>query len=299
MNNHPITDYSVCSTAELEALLSAELTKDDPTASLAILAELEARTAKAPDVEAAWDSFRAHYLPLEGGSLYEEARNKPRVLRFGRRLAAAAIAACLACMLIVQAGGTDILSTMVRWTKDELRIQSPTLGESFLLPEAGSQDAAKAASSSAPGAEDIDLYSVDTYVIEPEVTVCASLAEGLTAMGLEDLIPTAIPAGYELDSAQIQDLEGWRDFTAQYFNDAGDLLYFSYTCYGKDSVFSSVVCKDDSEVEVYERRGTTYYFVSNGRYESVNWMQDEQTQCHISGPVTREELKALVDSMYD
>ena len=58
MNNHPITDYSVCSTAELEALLSAELTKDDPTASLAILAELEARTAKAPDVDAAWDSFR-------------------------------------------------------------------------------------------------------------------------------------------------------------------------------------------------------------------------------------------------
>lgn len=300
MNNQPITDYSECSTQELEALLAAELESNDPAVSLAILDELAKRTAEAPDTDAAWSSFQTNYLPLEDGSLYAEApQQKARVYHFGRKLGAAALAACLACMLIVQAGGTDILRTMVRWDKEQLHLSSPVLGkESSLLPEAGSQDAAEAASSSAPGAEEpVEYMAVD--IIEPEVTEYASLSEGLSAIGLEELTPTAIPTGYALDSVQLSDLGIWKDLTAQYFNAAGDLLFFSYACHGEDSVFSTVVEKDEAETEVLDLLGTTFYFVSNGRYQSVIWMQDEQTECRVSGPVTREELKALVESMYE
>lgn len=301
MNNQPITDYSERSTQELEAMLAAELDSSDPAVSLAILEELAKRTAEAPDADAAWNSFQKNYLPLDGSLYTDEAPpKKARVYHFGRKLGAAALAACLACMLIVQAGGTDILRTMVRWDKDQLHLSSPTLpSESSLLPEAGSQDAAeKAASSSAPGAEEL-VEDVEAFVIEPEVTQYASLSEGLAAIGLEELTPTAIPEGFTLESVELLDLSGWKDLTALYFNETEDLLRFSYTCHGEDSVFSTVVAKDESEVEVLDLRGTTFYLVSNGHYQSVSWMQDEQTECRVGGPVTREELKALVESMYE
>ena len=301
MNHQTITDYSVCSTQELEEMLNAELTSLDPAVSLAILDELAKRTAAAPDTDAAWSSFQKNYLPLEAPLYPDDApqRKKARVLRFGRTLGAAAVAACLACTLVVQAGGTDILRTMVRWNRDELRISSPVYGESSLLPEAGSQDAASSAASSPAPGDGEDVAPVEMETILPEVTVYATLAEGLAAMDLKALTPTAIPEGYALESVEVQELEVWADLSAQYFNAAGDLLRFSCSCYGEGSVFSTVVPKDEEEVEVYDFHGTTYYFLSNGRYESVNWMEDELTECSISGPVTREELKAMVNSMHE
>ena len=55
--------------------------------------------------------------------------------------------------------------------------------------------------------------------------------------------------------------------------------------------------KDDLPVELYERDGVTYYFFSNGNYEVAAWKTDDWTECRISGPVTREELKSAVESM--
>ena len=164
-------------------------------------------------------------------------------------------------------------------------------------PGAGEDAAEEAASSPAPGAVE-DVAPVEMETILPEVTVYATLAEGLAAIGLEALTPTAIPEGYALESVEVQDLEVWKDLSAVYFNAAGDLLRFSCSCYGEGSVFSTVVPKDEEEVEVYDFHGTTYYFLSNGRYESVNWMNDELTECRISGPVTRDELKAMIHSMH-
>ena len=294
MSNQLITDYSARSTQELEEMLNAELTSLDPAVSLAILDELARRTAAAPDTDAAWSSFQKNYLPLED-SLYpgDAPQKKPRVLHFFRRVGAAAVAACLACMLVVQAGGTDILRTMVRWNSDELRISSPVYGESSLLPEAGSQDAAiTAASSSAPGAEGSWVAQ------EPVVTDYSSLEEGLAAMDLGHLLPSVFPEGYHFTSAQVHQLTAWRDLSVHYENDAGDLLRFSCSRYSEDTVFSTVVEKDEEEVEILTYSGTTCYFLSNGPYESVTWMEDELTECRISGHVTREELKAMVESMH-
>ena len=57
--------------------------------------------------------------------------------------------------------------------------------------------------------------------------------------------------------------------------------------------------KDETPVELYEREGTTYYFVTNGDYRSVNWKSDELTECRISGYLSQDELRQMVDSMYE
>ena len=134
---------------ELDALLRAELESSDPAAALALLSELERREAEdAAATQAAWNSFSKHYLPLEGDtSLYEaELKSRPKVIPFVRRLSAAAVAAMLACMLIVQAGGTNVLGTMARWTTDKFSFGDNLIfDESSLLPEAGSEDDARGA----------------------------------------------------------------------------------------------------------------------------------------------------------
>lgn len=299
MNTQGITDYSRLSDGELHALLARELESEDPTAALAILEELEQRKGQAADTGAPWERFQKHYLPLEDPwSLYgEDERPKARIFPFVRRLGTAVAAACITCTLAVQAGGMDILSTMVRWTGDRFFVSSPVLApEGSLLPEAGSEDAASAAASSpAPGAGE----APDIAVVEPEVTSYASFAEAVAAVELEHLLPSAIPEGYAFSSAQVRELAGWTDLQVHYEDAEGHLLRFSYSFYGENTVFSSVVEKDEEEVEVLDLGGTTHYFLSNGPYESVTWMEDETTECRISGYVSREELKSIVVSMYE
>ena len=294
MEGEPITDYSPYSQQELEALLCQELSSADPGPALAILEALEScENTPTLDTDRAWKDFNRHYRTLER-PLYAEETARPR-RRWLRQIGGIGLAACLACMLAVQAGGMDVLGTMVTWTRDQMFLRSPDISghELSLLPEAGSQDAAiKAASSSAPGAEGSWVAQ------EPVVTDYSSLEEGLAAMDLGHLLPSVFPEGYHFTSAQVHQLTAWRDLSVHYENDAGDLLRFSCSRYSEDTVFSTVVEKDEEEVEILTYSGTTCYFLSNGPYESVTWMEDELTECRISGHVTREELKAMVESMH-
>ena len=295
MKEPQITDYKALSSLQLEELLRVELDHDDPAVALAILEELELRETAPVSCDRAWEEFCTHYLPMEA-PLYGDAPPARKPVRpFSRRFAAAAAAACLACVLAVQAGGADLLRSMIRWTGTALIVESPSATESSLLPEAVDQDAAAlaAASSPTPGVGE------DAFVtVEPTVTECASLGDAFALIGLEH-VPTAIPAGYTFTSAAVEELLTTRMLHAIYTGPEEALLQINIHCYEEGSVFSSVIPKDDAEVEPLSLRGQTFYFLTNGIYEGVVWTPDPLTECHISGPVTRDALKTLVRSMYD
>ena len=285
---------------ELDALLRAELESSDPAAALALLSELARREAEdAAATQAAWNSFSKHYLPLEGDtSLYEaELKSRPKVVPFVRRFSAAAVAAMLACMLIVQAGGTNVLGTMARWTTDKFSFGDNLIfDESSLLPGSGSEDdAPQASSSSAPGADSADIQFDP---VEPEQTAYDSLSAALESFGGVGQVQW-IPEGYTFTEATIRELFGCEKLHAVYTNEEDRLLQFHYSRVTPDAAVSAIVVKDETPVELYEREETTYYFVSNGDYKSVNWKPDELTECRICGYFTQEELRQMVDSMYD
>lgn len=309
MNAPKNTDYALLSDAELESLLRAGEADES-----AVLDELLRRHPPREDtLEGAWASFTAHYLPIEGSASIYDEDSPPRQRRFSlrRTAGAAVIAAAAACMLVVQAGGTRGLSTMARWTVDRFSfgdtLTSPTAEGSF-LPEAGGEDEALASSSAAPGAAggEADTDKADTdgsggagadKALQPDSGSYDSFAAALEAFGTPELLPTAIPAEFRFQSAEVRTLSAGTNLTVLYENDGGALLQFRYTRSAGGSV-NSVVEKDETPVEVYEREGTTYYFVSNLGYESVNWKPDEATECRISGFVDRGTLKAVIDSMY-
>ena len=312
MKREKITDHTLLSGDELEALLREEV---DDAAVQAILDELARRQPMSGDaIDQAWKAFTTHYLPIQGAdSIYSdeplEKAPKVRPFRLRRTAGAAVVAAAAVCMLVVQAGGTKGLATMARWTVDSFSFSDTLVfGERSLLPEAGSADAAKAASSAAPGAAGEEklaaasLEGGDVYFVEDgelETVSYDSFSGAVKAFGGETLLPSAIPAGYAFESAEITNSYGWKDLQVCYTNGDGRLLRFDYTRISPGTVMSTVVEKDDTPVEVYEREGTTYYFVTNLAYESVNWKSDEWTECRISGYISRETLRDMIDSMYE
>lgn len=292
--NHMI-EWPARSSEELEALLRQELEQDDPAAAQAILEELARRTPEdAGEAEKAWRVFQTHYLPIEGGeSIYAEER-KGRTFRLWRTVSAAAIAAMLACVLIVQAGGTNALvGTVARWTTEQFSFGDNLTDhdhEEALLAESGGGDTVSQTEASPETGE------VDT--LTPPRTQYLSFEAALEDFGLPELLPSYIPEGYSFYQAERVDLVSWEDLSVLYTNGEEQFLQFSYSRTAPDAVVSSIVEKDDTPVELYERDGVTYYFVSNLGYEPVNWKTDELTECRVGGFVSREELKAVIDSMY-
>jgi len=226
------------------------------------------------------------YLPLEA-PLYSGEAEYPVKKRKRIWLRAVSLAAALALavgLLAVQAGGSDPVTRFARWTTERF-----TFGQTDLLPveEKESETANPPQNLLSESSEPISYDSLEDAVEE---------------LGLEGhLIPAWLPEGYALESAEVRHMAG---FSA---------MYVYYTIPGEESFIRFRYCrdhpgssggvsiheKDDTPVEVYERDGTLYYFLSNEGFESVTWMLDDITECSIGGELPREDLRKIVDSMYD
>ena len=54
--------------------------------------------------------------------------------------------------------------------------------------------------------------------------------------------------------------------------------------------------RSDSLVETYESGGITYYIFSDYNQLRAVWIR-ENSECYISGELTMEEIKAMIDSI--
>ena len=115
-----------------------------------------------------------------------------------------------------------------------------------------------------------------------------------------DWAPTWLPEGYVLESAEVRHLAGF-SIMYVYYTIPGEepFIRFRYCRNHPGSSGVSIHEKDNTPVEVYEWDGTLYYFLSNEGFESVTWMLDDVTECSIGGELPREDLRKIVDSLYD
>ncbi len=280
-------DDAAMSDKDLEELLRLELDREDPALTLRVLESLSRRQPeKSGEAEAAWQRFETRYLPLEAPLYSGEAEYpvKKRKRIWLRTVSLAAALALAVGLLAVQAGGSDPVTRFARWTTERF-----TFGQTDLLPveEKESETANPPQNLLSESSEPISYDSLEDAVEE---------------LGLEGhLIPAWLPEGYALESAEVRHMAG---FSA---------MYVYYTIPGEESFIRFRYCrdhpgssggvsiheKDDTPVEVYERDGTLYYFLSNEGFESVTWMLDDITECSIGGELPREDLRKIVDSMYD
>ena len=243
-------------------------------------------TGRLSDVDVAWAEFQKHYNTSEGEglSLYSDdpdfenlqtqhttpssyPHKKRRIIKKGL-LVAAILAAVFAGMIVVQASGVDIFGAIARWTNETFRFTS----SESLVTSSGNSNFSR------------------TYDM-----LQTAFADG----GIDEtMIPGWYPDRYELVDIKSVSTRSFNGIVLS-FEDNSDFFSISCTDYKRcQELDTRVFEKDDNPVEDYVRGNRRYYLMTNlGHYSGI-WSDGNKTIA-ISGDLTEEELKKIIDNIGD
>lgn len=275
--------YDQMSTAELEQILRLDFQASDGTASdldaILYIADLLAKRNGPSDPDAAWERFQTQYRPYaDGRSLYDwddgggipapEAAQTPPVSVRPRRLRRLAVlAAVLAALLLggmaAQAAGVDILGVFALWTDENFRF----------VPMDPDEASGAGTDPETPGQQQPILQT----------------------LGLDGLFPTWCPEGFFPGSTNITELNNSISANVSFY---GDVRYYSVVVqqFLQPQTSTGTFEKDDTPVEEYVHNGWVFYILSNLDTLTAT-AYDGTYMIMISGSLTREEIKAVIDSI--
>ncbi len=230
-----------------------------------VLAERNNNTGKT--AQEAWISFQQNYLDSEDEPLasIEEIKTKKARNPWVHR----SIAAAAAVVLIV---GIPLTAKAFNWEKIWTAVATWAKETFSFVDEDQNADAPSPAN-------------------EKEYT---SLQQALEITNKRtDIIPTWIPDGYELERIDIDETPMQRNYVAIYKN-VDKHLTISVRSYRETDPEKIEINKD--LIEIYNASEIEYYIFSNNKRISAIWIQDTY-ECCISGEITIEELKQMIDSI--
>ena len=273
-------DYSrfeKLSTEELRNILRQDSMLDEGDASdtegiLAISAILSEREQKeAPvDVDSAWAAFQKEYRPFtdpeplyaldkEDDTEHPAGNGRPRLVK--PLIGLAAVIALILAMGTVTAYARryDLFGYVAKWSRDTFRFVNA------------------------------EKTSVPFYNLSGTLSV-----DGIT----EPVVPKWLPEGYGEDHPKVGETPLYR--------------YYDSWCYiGENTVSLSVthytseergnrIYETDPTVppEIYEAGGVEHYLMMNGGYWRALWRVGD-LECSILGKVSLDEMKRIVDSIYE
>lgn len=251
----------------------------DPAQMDAYLAELEKREPISPDfdVDASLAAFREKHARL-----FEQAQpvrlsttKKPVYRRRWRTPLVAAIAAIimmLCSMVTAQAFGVDIFGAIARWTEE-------TFNFSITSHPSGNRD-------------NMPIPATDGEF--------ATLKDALDAYGISELVaPQWYPAG--LETVRLSATPRNTGITIQGVYDTKEMSITisirQYATTQDAQIGIGTFEKDANTVAQYERNNITHYIFSNNSNYIATWANDALV-CSISGNLTVDELKQMIDSIY-
>lgn len=120
-----------------------------------------------------------------------------------------------------------------------------------------------------------------------------SLDEALEACGaVEADRITWIPQDYSLVNVRVSPLSEFHKISAIFESERGDM---AIRIIWADIDMNTVTEGDDERIE-YIHNGTAYYITSNFERMKAGW-QDDKYSYEISGQITEEEIKKMIDSV--
>jgi len=190
-------------------------------------------------------------------------------------------AAALAALLVLAsaaaaAAGCDLLELLARWTAEEITL--------------------------APG--QIDYADPDDLHIPDKPEEYASLQEALSAYGLNrPVTPRRFPEGFVME-----------DLIVDNESSSSVIIFAAFYCRGEDSLVLQVDIylkqeygahhafghfqKDEGDPVPYEAGGVTHLLTTNAGRHVALWANGP-AECAVSGDITMEELKDMLDSIYE
>lgn len=272
------------STEQLEDILRADLASEDQEndeAVFHILEVLEKRekenpTGRLPDTDQAWKEFQQYYnIPEgEGQSLYPvrsdpETQPAPTSTKKNRRfrprkvlVVVAVLVLMFGSMLTAQAAGVDVFGAIGRWTEEKFHFEIT------------------------PASED----GTTDYTFRE-----ASRKRGLP----QNLIPTWYPKGFESSEPIDDSVEDYVDSVyCEYINKEENRSYLAMVSryFDSEAIAAAVYEKDDTEVELYESKGRTFYIMSNLDSMTATW-SDGILSIDIIGQLEVNQIKRIIDSI--
>jgi hypothetical protein len=264
--------YDEMTTEELEEILrlDAEMIDGQESDTEILLYVMEVLTQRKKQAgqtgntaQEAYETFTQHYLPeIDNTDPVPVKRNKPatRSLRWARALAATAavLALLITCSVTAKAFGVDVWKAVIQWTQ-----------ETFHFGEWGNSNPDN----------NLQFESLQE-----------ALEEGNTPTWLA---PTWFPEGFKLADVTTSMTPMQKIYRAKYTKGEQYLIITV-----QDYLDGEPHYEEQSEgfVEEYKVAGITYYLFSNNKTVRTVWIYDSY-ECDISGRVTIDELKKMIDSI--
>lgn len=270
--------YDSMATEELEEILRLDAQAPEGQASdgelllyvMEVLAQRKRDNANpGKTTQQAWESFEKNYLPTEEVESVPIARTE-RLMKASSRWLRRMIAAVAVIVILVGVpltasafGWEDIWNAVAQWAKETF---SFVTGSDTQITE--------------PETDDIHQYT--------------ALQELLAQTDQEtDFVPTWIPDGYKLDDITVDESPIRKNYFA-FYSDGEKHFKISVQSY-LDSDPEKVEINEEL-LEIYEVSNVEcYIFTNSDRFRAV-WIKDSY-ECYISGDLTIEEIKTMIDSI--
>lgn len=272
-DNH--TSWENLSTPALEKLLSADFLSEEDTLSPEELyeiseviakREMDAGTQPQVDVDNAWEAFLARVkdLPPEETPVIEEEGKVvpfPKPPRSMKKLRWAVAAAVVLCVLVVPANASGMLEDFTQWAS-----------ETFSFSPTGKPVQA---------INDSMLDELEKRLQEiTDATVC----------------PKWLPKNSITDRITVENDDFDTTLTAEFFLN-GKPFYFTVTVVDDIDSLNTTYEKNPEPPEKYVVHDIPHYIMGNYEQNLVVW-RNGNAECCISGELSVEDLKAMVDSIY-
>lgn len=273
------------STEKLEELLrAAPLAPEDSQSSayydtmeaILLRRERENPTGRLSDLDSAWAEFQWEYAAPEGRGqrLYSEekkpAASASRGIFRKARLAAAAAAAVLACMILAQAGGLDVFGALAHWTDRTFRFD---MEDRVYAPQTENSPEKELSAA---------YWNIQSQVEQLNIPV--------------PVTPTWYPKGYALDYVEAGETDEVQDVFAWFSGKDEDYYAILITKHKQDRKRGTAVAKDDGPVETYVAGEKLFYLMSNGDTNVAAWSSGD-CDLMIYGTLSREDLKTMAASI--
>lgn len=268
--------YDTMSTEELEEILrldsEAPMEQESDTELLlyimGVLASRPTQNTAGKTAFESWKAFQQNYLSEdeEIEQLSAEDRKPRKIHRWSKWLTAAAAMLVLVVGFSVTVGamGWDAMwSAVATWANDTFSFTS------IQQPD-----------NPGPSPNDTQEYS--------------SLQEALKFTGQDyDFVPTWIPDGYQLEEVVVAQNPIQSIYAAQYIKEKQFLKISVRNYHTSDPEKIEI---NDSLLECYKRHDVEYYILANNAQLRAVWLNGSY-ECYISGDLTIEEMKTMIDSI--
>lgn len=267
--------YDSLPTEELQEILRkhahGELEIDPDTDELYYIMEVLARRREEQDPqtfrsdEEALADFRKHYMPKAPQEGRTKAIRFPN--RFFKTVAAVLVAVLLFAVgtsITAEAFQIDIWGKFANWTKEVFQFTNLPQGTTAANPD--------------------EEYNAELK----------SLQDALNDQGIkEKLAPIWMPEGYISKDLQVMRTPRVLNISAIYEKNGSELVINIRQTIGMPA---HQIEKNDDLLEIYVVDGVEYFIFSNTETLQAAWSIGE-FECIITGRITLEEIKAMIDSI--